>query len=269
MVAKYLTVRRGRFYCIFIDFSKAFDSVHHDLLWDKLIRYGIHGNFLSVLRSMYMSLQSCVNTSVGITDFFYCTIGTRQGCMLSPILFSLFINDLVSYTNKVGCEGIYVDEEAQNLNILMYADDIADGSDMPIHTQRQINQLQLFCSHWGLGVNLDKTQIIVFRRGGPLKNYEKWFLDNRRIEVVPHYKYLGLIFSSRLSWSPTKKNQASQGRKALFQLKTVLRKLGGMSLSDSFKRFDTYVTPILLYGSEIWGYEHSAQIQQVHHQFCK
>ena len=112
MVAKYLTVRRGRFYCIFIDFSKAFDSVHHDLLWDKLIRYGIHGNFLSVLRSMYMSLQSCVNTSVGITDYFDCTIGTRQGCMLSPILFSLFINDLVSYTNKVGCEGIYVDEEA-------------------------------------------------------------------------------------------------------------------------------------------------------------
>ena len=144
MAAKYLTMKKGRFYCIFIDFSKAFDSIQHDLLWDKLIRYGIHGKFLSVLRSMYRSLRSCVNTPASITDYFRCTIGTHQGCMLSPVLFSLFINDLVSYTNKVGCEGIYIDEEVQNLNILMYADDVAEGSDMPIHTQRQINQLQLF-----------------------------------------------------------------------------------------------------------------------------
>ena len=55
----------------------------------------------------------------------------------------------------------------------------------------------------------------------------------------------------------------------MFQLKSVLRKLGGLSLHESFKLFDTYVTPVLLYGSEIWGYDYSPQIEQVHYQFCK
>ena len=89
------------------------------------------------------------------------------------------------------------------------------------------------------------------------------------VNVAPHYKYLGLIFSSRLSSTPNKVNQANQGKKASFQLKTVIRKLGGISFSDAFKLFDSVVLPILYYGSEIWGFVYSQQIEQVQLQFCK
>ena len=75
MIQKYLSKRRGRFYCCFVDFAKAFDSVPHLQLWHILVKNGIHGNFLGVLRSMYNKLKSCVLTPKGITEFFQCTIG--------------------------------------------------------------------------------------------------------------------------------------------------------------------------------------------------
>ena len=93
LVQKYLSVQGGRLYVIFIDFSKAFDRVNHNMLWHRLISYGIHGNALKVLRSMYSQSKSCIRCKEGLTEYFNCDIGTRQGCMLSPFLFSLFINE--------------------------------------------------------------------------------------------------------------------------------------------------------------------------------
>ena len=74
-------------------------------------------------------------------------------------------------------------------------------------------------------VNLVKTQKIVFRRGGIVKRCECWSYDGQPVKVVSQYKYLGLIFSSRLSWNPSKSNQSMQGKKALFQLKSLIRRL--------------------------------------------
>ena len=93
VASKYLTKPTGRFYCLFIDFAKAFDSVEHEKLWDALFRKGIGGNFLLVMKSLYSNLKSCIKTSKGLTDYFHCTLGTRKGCKCSPIFFSIFIND--------------------------------------------------------------------------------------------------------------------------------------------------------------------------------
>ena len=95
LVQKYLYKKEGRCYVIFVDFSKAFDAIPHLLLWFKLINIGIHGRVLKVLRSMYLALKSCVRTPEGITNFFECKTGTRQGCMLSPFLFILYIGELL------------------------------------------------------------------------------------------------------------------------------------------------------------------------------
>lgn len=74
-------------YCIFIDFSKAFDSVQHTLLYFILIKNGIGGKVFNVLKSMYSKLKSCVKGNEGLTEYFDCTIGVRQGCTVSPFLF--------------------------------------------------------------------------------------------------------------------------------------------------------------------------------------
>ena len=93
---KYLSKRGGWFYCLFVDFSKAFDMVNHAEIINSLIRKGVHGNFLNLLMAMYSQLCTCVKLDNNkCPSSFKCNIGTRQGCKLSTILFTLFLNDLI------------------------------------------------------------------------------------------------------------------------------------------------------------------------------
>ena len=101
----YLSKRGGRFYCLFVDFSRAFDSIPHAHLWYRLINNGIHGKMLHLLRSMYAQLKSCVKTPQGLSDCFTCLIGTRQGCMISPFLFILYINELCKCVKMEDVQG--------------------------------------------------------------------------------------------------------------------------------------------------------------------
>ena len=87
LVQKHISKEKGRYHVLFIDFSKAFDMIPHSLLWYKLIKSGIHGRTLNVLRDMYSKMKACVKTKQGLTEFLNCNIGTRQCYMLSPFLF--------------------------------------------------------------------------------------------------------------------------------------------------------------------------------------
>ena len=82
-------------YVCFVDFRKVFDSVDHTMLWTKLIKLGISEQLLEMLQSMYSTATSSVKLSTyEVTHQFPCKKGIRQGCNLSPLLFSLFISDL-------------------------------------------------------------------------------------------------------------------------------------------------------------------------------
>lgn len=95
LVQKYISKKGGRFYFLFIDFTKAFDRVDHNVLMDCLRRKGVRGKFYNLLKSMYSNLCSFVKLrNEHCTEYFPCNIGTRQGCTLSPILFSLIINEV-------------------------------------------------------------------------------------------------------------------------------------------------------------------------------
>ena len=132
-----------------------------------------------------------------------------------------------------------------------------------------LNKLHEYCSQWNLKVNIDKTNVIVFRNGGYLRKYEKWFYGNIQLKVVTYYKYLGLVISSRLAWYMCQKTLAEQAAKTLFGLKASLNKFGVLSANLLFKIFDTNILPILTYGAEIWFSHDSPDIEKDHHHFCK
>ena len=69
-VQKYMCKKKGRCYVLMVDFSKAFDTVPHALLWYKLMKLGAHGRVLNIPRNMYKCLKSCVRTPEGLTDYF-------------------------------------------------------------------------------------------------------------------------------------------------------------------------------------------------------
>ena len=79
--------KRGRFYYMFVDFSKAFDTVNRNYLCYSLIKSGMHGKMLQLIREVYLNVKATVRTDEGLTDFFEFKLGVRQGCMPSPRLF--------------------------------------------------------------------------------------------------------------------------------------------------------------------------------------
>ena len=77
-----------------MDQKKAFDSVYQNALWLKLYKLGINGNLLRIIRAMYDSVKCCVRHCGSYSEFVKVSVGLKQGETLSPILFSLFIEDL-------------------------------------------------------------------------------------------------------------------------------------------------------------------------------
>lgn len=269
MVQKYLSKQGGRFYCLFVDFSKAFDRVQHDKLLTSLQIKGIGGKYLRALRAMYGSLSSCVRSQDGLTDYFPCRIGTRQGCVSSPLLFSLFINDLATLLRDQCGSGIFINNDIPEIINIMFADDIANGAETVFKLQQQINVIAQFCLQTGMQINTNKTKVIVFRNGGILRSYETWSYQSTPLEVVPFYKYLGILFTPKLIWTRAKDSLAAQARKSVMAISGYQRKFGYFHHQDKFKLFDAMVKPVLCYGAEVWGYEISDRIEAVHTSFCK
>ena len=100
------------------------------------------------------------------------------------------------------------------------------------------------------------------------KKTEKWFFEGEKIDIVSSYKYLGMYFTSTMSWELTKKSLCISADKALFIVYRFI-KLYNVSMKQIFCIFDRMIVPILTYGAEIWGGKMSKCIESVHIKFCR
>ncbi|MES9885166.1 MAG: reverse transcriptase domain-containing protein, partial [Sedimenticola sp.] len=120
-------------YCAFIDFAAAFDSVWRVGAWQKLLSSSINGNVFRLIYNMYNDIKSCIFNDNKMSGFFACERGLRQGENLSPIIFSIFLNDLESNLVIAGARGIDIQygdiHQWLRLLVLLYADDTLIISD--------------------------------------------------------------------------------------------------------------------------------------------
>ena len=129
-----------------------------------------------------------------ITECFQSMSGVKQGCILSPLLFNMYIAELQKHFNQPHIRHVSVLTNDKETSMLMYADDLSIFADTVFDMQKKIDWLYDFCTTWGLQVNLNKTKMMVFRNGGYLKSIEKWYYGESNIDVVTYYAYLGMIF---------------------------------------------------------------------------
>ena len=257
-VQKQFSLNR-KLYVAFIDFEKAFDTVNRRILWSILVKNGIKGKLFNCIKCMYNNVKVRIRSGFKLTNYINCTYGVKQGDVCSPILFSFFINELALEVIKFGRHGARFTTDFLEIFILLLADDIALISETVIGLQTQLNILQRSAISLGLKVNLDKSNIIVFRKGGYLGARERWFFNNTQMPVVNSYKYLGILFSTKLSFSFACNNLASRAKNALLCIMRKLRSLNNNNLNLLLKLFDSQVQPIMHYGSEIWGLQDSAR----------
>ena len=261
-------INRGKkLYCCFIDFTKAFDYVVRDNLWFKLVKLGLRGRILNIVKSMYKNVKSKVKMYNMLGNEFFCSLGVRQGECLSPLLFSLFLNDIEDKFIHSGFEGLDVD--MFKLYMLLYADDIVIFANNAEELQLGLNFLSEYCTRWKLKVNALKTKVLIFRKGGTLQRNLIFLYEDQPIEIVSSFKYLDIVFTTGGSFSEAQTTLAGQAQKAIFKLNKYLYKFTFVSPKHKLELFDKLISPILNYSCEVWGFCQANAVERVHMQFCK
>ena len=274
IVKKYVTIGKKKIYACFVDFKKAFDSVWHERLFQKMENLGLHGKMLQLIKAIYKSTKCAVKYDDKVTQFFDFSKGVRQGCPLSPLLFNLYVNDLIELIDSATKCQVGLSEI--EINSLMYADDIVVLAHSEKDLQAKMDTLSKFCKDRKLEINTKKTKCMVFNRGNSLCK-AKIVVDEKVIENVKHFRYLGFTVTAKnCNFSKMPLDLCIKARRAIFALNNRI-KLSKIPALLAIKIFSTQIAPILLYGSEIWApysnYDltswEKCEVEKVHTQFIK
>ena len=240
-------------FAAFIDFQKAFDCVDRDLLMYKLIRfYNINGMFYKAVKSLHENSLSSVRINDLYTDWFSVKSGVRQGDSFSPLLFSLYVNDLAVEISSLNCG---VDFGDDSISILMYADDMVFLSPTEHKLQKLLNTLYEWCKKWRMMLNKEKTQIVHFRPCRKEKTNYGFTFGGHLLQIVDKYKYLGLYLNEKINYSVSANILAEAGGRALGSIRNKLNSIKECGYNTFTKMYNAGVLPVMVYAAGVWGFK--------------
>ena len=269
ILQKYCHRSKKKLFGCFVDFSKAFDTVPRDILLEKLKKHGINGKIFNIIQTIY--LEDTVSIKIGNkhSSSFKTNKGVRQGCVLSPLLFNIFLADLQPILDGCG-DNVKVDQQMR-ISCLLWADDILMLSETDAGLQKKLKALEKYCDQNKLSVNTKKTQCMVFNKTGRLlKNYTFTYKSSQ-LECVREYKYLGFMITPSGEVRTGLEDLRRRALKAYSKLRTTLGPLFKQNVENSMHLYNYMVKPILTYCSDFWGclQPKNNPVEKVHTMFCK
>ena len=175
LVDKHVThSANGKLYTCFIDFKKAFDSVWHAGLFYKLLHYKIGGRFYDLIKNLYSKTKCSIKCADKRTEFFNYQKGVQQGCILSPMLFNLYLNEIPFLLDRENTDSITL-PNGSKLNCLLYADDLVLVSHSAKGLQKAPSILAKYCNDWLLSVNPKKTKVVIFQKKCRKSTLDKYY----------------------------------------------------------------------------------------------
>ena len=157
LIDKYCHKNGKVIHACFIDFQKAFDTIPRDRLLNKLLNLGLHGKVFQLIKSMYTGDETRIKVGSAMTDPIDINQGVRQGCILSPLLFNLFLSDFEESLDQFEEYHPKVDATTR-IPCILWADDIIILSETKTGLQAQLNALETYCKSNSLTINTDKTK---------------------------------------------------------------------------------------------------------------
>ncbi len=196
LVLHFVTVKKGLLFAALIDFKSAFPSVDRTLLFSRLAELGMSRKFGCALHSLFEGNTFQLRLGDGVTKVFPVTTGLKEGSVLSPLLFSIFIADLekevlgpLSHINFLYSDCVF---EGVCVNGLLFADDLVIFSRSQRGLQHRLRLLKEYTARKKLTVNTAKCEIVAF--GAPLNAQFSFRFGSDSIPVVRQCKYLGVYF---------------------------------------------------------------------------
>jgi hypothetical protein len=233
---------------VFLYFSKAFDTVNHSILINKLQHYRFSESARLLVESYLTNRKQFVKTDVeAMSSQKAVNIGVPQGSILGPLLFLIFINDLTNCTPSIDC--------------ILFADDTNIFSTDIQQLQNDLNNIDQWCLANRLILNSSKTLHVMFK--DPKKYIDpnsKLKINENFLSIQEHTKFLGVILDSNISF---KKHIQHLNRKlnvTLLIMRHVRRFLDDKTMIDIYY---TFFYPHLIYGIEFWGHGSTGDLNKI------
>ena len=185
LIERCLEVNKDIFLC-FIDYPKAFDSINHNKLIESLEKTEIDGNDLRIIANLYKNQFSSIKINGELTESFEVQKGVRQGCVLSPLLYNLYSEQIFKDLEKFN--RIKIGEI--NYTNLRYANDTVLIGDSEPALQELIHEINKRGQKLGLNINIQKTKCMRISRM-ERKRTLKLTINKQNIEQVKSFVYLG------------------------------------------------------------------------------
>ena len=229
---------------LYIDLSKAFDTLSFDILLYKLNYYGIKDNAFKLLKNYLTNRRQYVVYNSQNSETLDISTGVPQESILGPLFFSICINDLITVSN--------------NLKFIMYADDTTIYLNLedfdPYNLERDINnkleKITLWLKMNKLSLNVQKTKLMIFHRRQKQTNELNISINGTDIERVESFNFLGLHIHESLSWrthTDIVRNKISKVVGILYRLNNIFPKYILQTL------YNNLIMSYINYGLLLWG----------------
>ena len=231
-------------YACYMDLSKAFDRVNYWILLDKLLQRGMPRLYARLFCYWFTHQQFAIRWNGMLSQFFSISNGVRQGGVLSPIFFNVFIDDLscALRDTEIGC---FIGNVC--LNHLCYADDMVLLAPSPCALQQLLNVCYNYAAANDLSYNTKKTKCMTFFPDNLKYDSPTFKLNNVTLPCVDRYKYLGVIISpcktDKFDIQRAVQSQYTNGNR-------LTRKFNNCTKSVKIRLFQTYCSSF--YGAHLW-----------------
>lgn len=245
VVAKIEETLQDKGICLgtFIDIEGAFDKTHYTSIGGALKRHGVHTALVNWITNM---LNKRYVRFAGDTQVAEVVRGCPQGGVLSPLLWNLVINDLITKLN------------AEHFCTIGYADDIAiliSGKFASIVcdlTQAALRIVERWCQEYDLSVNPTKTEMVMFTNKRMLGMFTLPKLFGTKLQLAREVKYLGITLDRKLSWSTHIDNRIKKASITFWQCRRMIGKQWGLSPKITLWLYTAIIRPMFCYGSVVW-----------------
>ena len=264
-------IEQNRSLCqVFVDLTKAFDTVNRDALWTVLGKFGCTNSFVNKFRQLHANMKGRVNFNGQLTKELPIDNGVKQGDIPAPTLFSLYLAAMLWYAFNdcdIGVE-IHFRTSGKVFNLkrlqsktmvssalfreLLYADDADLVTHSPEEMQIVMDRFSDACTKFGLTISIEKTKVMFTPASGQMYVEPDIFVYGNRLDVVKEFVYLGSKQSNDGQLDAEIKERISRAAGSFGGLEERVWSDRDIYLSTKVEVYTTCVLTCLLYASETW-----------------